>query len=133
VTKPKKPRALILRYGVPLNEGAYRGEMLLAQGGCAICGGLEDSVACLDHDHSSGEVRGVLCSPCNLLLGLAKDSPERLLAAAEYLRGRSERASLGLERLDEMLDTEDQAVLKMHAAQRRAAREALRNLGLEPD
>jgi hypothetical protein len=39
----------------------------------------------LDHDHSTGKVRGILCRSCNLLLGHAKESPARLRGAANYL------------------------------------------------
>lgn len=39
----------------------------------------------IDHDHKSGAVRGLLCSTCNYLLGMAKDDEHILFAAAEYL------------------------------------------------
>lgn len=71
-------------------------EMLASQGGgCAVCGDLPEPGKSLhvDHDHSccSGErscgkcVRGLLCSNCNLLLGLASDSPSLLRSAITYL------------------------------------------------
>lgn len=41
----------------------------------------------LDHDHQTGEPRGVLCNRCNQKLGRFQDSPELLEKAAEYLRG----------------------------------------------
>ena len=53
--------------------------------GCAICG-LKDNL-CVDHDHTTGEVRSVLCKTCNTGLGMFKDSPELLAAAAAYLTG----------------------------------------------
>lgn len=54
--------------------------MVQRQGGvCAICTEiLEDP--CVDHDHSTGKVRGILCHRCNLGLGLIED--ERFRAAA---------------------------------------------------
>lgn len=45
----------------------------------------KNSVICVDHDHVTGAVRGLLCHPCNLVLGLASDSSSVLRAAADYL------------------------------------------------
>lgn len=59
-------------------------EMLLAQGGqCAIC--QKESKLCVDHNHETGKVRGLLCAGCNQALGLLKDSPSSARSAAEYL------------------------------------------------
>jgi hypothetical protein len=63
--------------------------MLAEQGGrCAICA---ETMAkpCIDHCHSSGRVRGLLCSPCNIGIGHLRDNPARLIAAARYLEARS--------------------------------------------
>jgi Recombination endonuclease VII len=62
------------------------------QGFCAICGAEEtlsrsgkvQSLA-LDHNHETGEIRGLLCSKCNLALGLMDDNPDILRAALAYL------------------------------------------------
>jgi len=43
----------------------------------------------LDHSHATGRFRGVLCSRCNLTLGLVEDSTELLEALAVYLRRRA--------------------------------------------
>lgn len=40
----------------------------------------------IDHDHITGEVRGLLCSGCNTSLGHLGDDPERILGLVEYLR-----------------------------------------------
>lgn len=50
---------------------------------CVICGAA-DGLA-VDHCHTTGEIRGVLCRPCNLGLGYFRDDPERLLGAIKYL------------------------------------------------
>ena len=57
------------------------------QGGkCAICKSDIDLEDCrIDHDHSTGGVRGILCAACNTGIGLLKDSPDVLISAAEYL------------------------------------------------
>ena len=42
----------------------------------------------VDHDHKTGSVRGILCVPCNTLLGCANDSEDALKSAAWYLERR---------------------------------------------
>lgn len=63
--------------------------MLKAQGGCcAICKSPEDQskkAFCIDHDHQTGAVRGILCTQCNSLLGMAKDKISTLHEAIHYL------------------------------------------------
>lgn len=54
-------------------------------GPCEICG-LSVATLHWDHDHSTGLFRGWLCLKCNAGLGLFCDSPEKLAAAARYLR-----------------------------------------------
>lgn len=57
---------------------------------CAICGVVPTSIADLriDHNHATGEVRGLLCGTCNTGLGLMRDSPDVLDAALAYLEER---------------------------------------------
>lgn len=57
-----------------------------------ICGISEDEIGKkldVDHCHNSGRVRGVLCNPCNVVLGHARDRADLLEAAAKYLRDNS--------------------------------------------
>ena len=64
-----------------------------AQGGlCGIChqairlrGEKGRDKAVVDHCHATGEVRGLLCTPCNLMIGYASDNPETLRLAISYL------------------------------------------------
>jgi recombination endonuclease VII len=74
---------LITRYGIGLGEVE---RMIEEQGGvCAIC--RSAAPRDVDHDHETGEVRGILCSPCNSGMGLFKDNARRLRDAAAYLEG----------------------------------------------
>ena len=54
---------------------------------CLVCGKKfnKPSDACVDHNHKTGAIRGLLCTNCNLGLGLFKDNPRYLILAAEYL------------------------------------------------
>ena len=66
-------------------------DRLLAEqnGQCAICGTDKPGRYgrfCVDHDHRSGKVRGLLCHNCNHGVGKFKDSAARLNSAAAYLR-----------------------------------------------
>ena len=50
---------------------------------CVICGSEEKLV--VDHDHVTGQVRGMLCNHCNRGLGHFRDDPLLLEFAAQYL------------------------------------------------
>lgn len=70
------------------------------EGKCAICqhdmapkGRKKDAVA-VDHNHATGEVRGLLCRGCNHGIGNLKDDPEVLKRAVQYLEQRGNYAHL---------------------------------------
>lgn len=50
---------------------------------CAICGSVKS--LSVDHCHTTGKVRNLLCTPCNTALGKFRDDPALLRAAALYL------------------------------------------------
>lgn len=52
---------------------------------CAICKDIIDESAHIDHCHSSGKVRGLLCANCNKGLGMFKDNVNYLKSAIDYL------------------------------------------------
>lgn len=69
-------------------------KMLEDQNGkCGACGDLlhfeSASGPHVDHDHASGDVRGLLCGACNLALGHLKEDVERILNLAAYMEARS--------------------------------------------
>ena len=69
-----------------MSVGEYS-EMLEAQsGGCAICKTSPSNYnLSVDHSHNSGNIRGLLCVPCNTGIGSFRDSPAFLRQAALYL------------------------------------------------
>lgn len=61
-------------------------DLLMEQGNaCAICAGPFGRVPYIDHDHSTGAVRGLLCHNCNVALGHFRDNPEHMRRAIRYL------------------------------------------------
>jgi hypothetical protein len=73
-------------YGITMDQ--YEA-MEAAQGGvCAICndppGGRYKNLA-VDHCHSTGKVRGLLCGSCNRALGFFRDDTDAIQRAVEYL------------------------------------------------
>lgn len=82
-----------LKYEYNLTPAQYD-EMLGSQNGvCAICKNPETKVykngrtasLAVDHCHSTGKVRGLLCEDCNQSIGKFKDDYKMLYAAYEYL------------------------------------------------
>ena len=85
----QRNRALILdrrreqAYGV---DARRFDEMLRAQSGrCAICLVAFTETPHVDHCHTTGRVRDLLCSPCNRGLGIVDDDVHRLRAMADYV------------------------------------------------
>lgn len=63
--------------------------MLIKQGGrCAICGTnqFNGKGPQVDHDHSTGKIRDILCSKCNTALGLVGENVLTIKAMLEYVR-----------------------------------------------
>lgn len=71
-----------------LNSGDYDRIYAHQSGVCAICKRATGATRKLsvDHDHSTGAVRGLLCSTCNEMLGHARDSDMFFYRAAGYLQ-----------------------------------------------
>lgn len=68
-----------------LSEAQYDTLLAKAAGTCMLCRQPTKSF-CVDHAHTTGDVRGLLCSKCNLGLGLFNDSIEKLSLAIDYLK-----------------------------------------------
>jgi hypothetical protein len=82
---PRKLRNDLKKYGLTFDQ--YN-QMLDRQNKCCAMCKLPPSAnkrLSIDHCHSTGKVRGLLCSNCNFILGLAKDSPAVLKNGAYYL------------------------------------------------
>ena len=60
-------------------------DIINEQGGvCPICETALSNPK-VDHNHTTGAVRGVLCNKCNLGIGLLNEDPKIMVSAIEYL------------------------------------------------
>ena len=85
---PEKSRAeLLVRYKLTPEE--YERMKSTQNGRCAICKNISKKNLSVDHDHTTGKVRGLLCGRCNTMLGMACDSELVLESAIKYLHGDS--------------------------------------------
>jgi hypothetical protein len=80
---PDRTRAtnLKVKYGITQND--YDNMLLLQNNKCAICNrDMNDygKVFCVDHNHSTGKVRGLLCDPCNYGLGFYEKHKDKYIA-----------------------------------------------------
>ncbi len=84
----KRKTYLKRHYNITIDE--YEDMLAQQAGGCAICGSCEpgnkrNKVLHVDHDHTTGAVRGLLCQSCNHMLGGAKDDTSILRRGIMYL------------------------------------------------
>jgi hypothetical protein len=83
---------MLKSYGITLSE--YRSLLQKQDSRCAICGQIESAInwktkekksLAVDHCHSTGKVRGLLCQSCNTALGSFNDDVSLLAKAIAYL------------------------------------------------
>jgi hypothetical protein len=79
--------ALKRRYGITVED--YEAMLITQDYKCAICGTDKCSSGrnfAVDHDHTTGKVRALLCALCNKALGSFKDNPVIIQSAIDYLK-----------------------------------------------
>lgn len=79
-------RKRLKRYN--LSESEFFSMVEACNGKCGIC--MDRDFEAIDHDHETGQVRGLLCKQCNMALGGFRDSIESLEAAITYLKKSQE-------------------------------------------
>ncbi len=86
------------KYGMTIEE--YDAMLEAQGGGCFICGRLprEDISLHVDHDHSTGKVRGILCFCCNNALADFREDPALFAKAAGYLSWHANQEEIQLAR-----------------------------------
>ena len=71
-----------MRWRFKISDEFY--EELMSNDNCQICG-CTITKKCIDHDHKTKKIRGVLCNNCNTALGLFKDNQKVMKDAIQYL------------------------------------------------
>jgi len=87
--KPRKPYnwAAHIYKNYNVTEEWYMEQLEKQQGSCKICNIIpEKERLCVDHNHDTGEVRGLLCRSCNLLIGHSKEKEKILMKAVDYIK-----------------------------------------------
>lgn len=87
------------KYGITLEQ---YDEMLAKQGGvCGICRcePRPDISLHVDHNHATGEIRGLLCFSCNVTVGHLREDHDRLAAVAAYLRAHDPETEMQRQRV----------------------------------
>jgi hypothetical protein len=87
---PDKARVLdrkrMLKHKYGLTVAAADALFSAASGRCEVCGGV--SKLCIDHCHTTGRVRGILCASCNTFLGRIENNSGLLTRLEAYLNER---------------------------------------------
>ena len=78
-------KKMITASGAPITSDELRLMIIEQDNKCDICNTIMKK-PCIDHDHSTGLIRGLLCQQCNSMLGMAKDDIQRLENAIIYLK-----------------------------------------------
>jgi hypothetical protein len=79
----KRENRLNLKYRITPEE--YNAYLENQYGRCAICAKFSERTLHMDHDHETQQLRGLLCSNCNVGLGMFQDDPVLLRRALEYI------------------------------------------------
>jgi len=81
----------IEKHGISIED--YERVLAGQNGRCLICQREFPRTPCLDHDHGTGELRGLLCDRCNLGIGHYKDNPVWLRRAADHVEKGQQSAA----------------------------------------
>jgi hypothetical protein len=85
----EKARRYTIKYKYGITEEQFDALLATQDGRCAVCRREFTRRPNIDHDHSSGRIRGLLDGACNRAIGQMQDDPALLRAAADYLEAQT--------------------------------------------
>jgi hypothetical protein len=92
INNPEKSGKWYRKYQLKIKHGITEDmyiKLYTEQNGrCAICNTHQDDITMpfhIDHDHTTGKIRGLLCNRCNMALGLLKDNSDIFQSAIDYI------------------------------------------------
>jgi hypothetical protein len=83
--KKKYRTQLWRKSNIAISYEEYKQKYNEVEGKCEICQESFSSL-CVDHNHETGELRGLLCTPCNLAIEHLKESPNIMNNAIQYIK-----------------------------------------------
>jgi hypothetical protein len=86
--KVSKNSRIKTKYGLTLEEFEEKAKQQNYQ--CAICSEVHTTGLCIDHCHETLKVRDLLCTKCNVGLGMFRENPNIFLKALEYIEKHKE-------------------------------------------
>jgi len=100
-----KNGALKRRYGLDL--GKLEAMRRFQDNACAVCGATKVKRLCVDHNHKTNRVRGLVCGGCNNLIGYIETKPTRIMNVLRYLRWYGDLSEEFLLRVRDFIDLFD--------------------------
>lgn len=92
--KPRQAKSLALKNCHSITVKTYERLSRDQNNACWICF-KEDITLVVDHNHTTGKIRGLLCDNCNLGIGNLKSSPAIMLRAIKYINDPPAKLTLG--------------------------------------
>ena len=90
IQKRAHSRRMKLKRKYGISPAEWQAQYLAQRKACAVCQkslvGLSPQTVHVDHNHATGELRGILCGSCNVGLGSFRDDESTLMAAINYLK-----------------------------------------------
>jgi len=86
--RKRKPGRHWKEYGINMTAEEYSERYIEQKERCMLCGIHQSKLKqrlCVDHNHNTGQCRGLVCIPCNTLIGIVENKSDAIIKIEEYL------------------------------------------------